>query len=392
MNERVPTLLIYANGVSWKAFLADTFVRGIFRLKGERLFPRGLPEPGFVRKLMTRHRNETLSYVDDWMDAFSEAPELEVKKCNISNLVEFHAHKQAIKDFPLIIILHSAAGDNITWLLRSSRWFQGRRGKLLVFIGNEYSLIPEKLEFINSVQAQFIASQLPLDSAEWLYGDCESSQLIEAPHALNPKIYFPDPEAERGTDIGFIGSIYPFFIGDNERTELIRWFEKHGAERGLSCEIRDQRLPREQWASFLNTCKGIIGAESGTYYLDRTGEAIDSALHFISTHPDATFADVYEAVFKERPRVVSGKAISSRHFEPAGTLTCQLLLEGEYNGILRPDEHYISIKKDLSNIHDAADRFQDHTYRDQMVRHTYEYVMDQHTYSRRVGSILRTVL
>jgi len=261
-----------------------------------------------------------------------------------------------------------------------------------MFIGNEYSLLPEKLSFIRNVEADYIGSQLPIEAAQWLYGECEHSKVIATPHALNPKIYSPDHQSHRSTDIGFIGSIYPHFIGDDERTNLFNWFKKHGSGMGLHCDISDQRLPRREWARFLNKCKGIIGAESGTYYLEKSGETIENVRAYMNAHPKALFEEVFELFFKHYRRKVSGKAISSRHFEPIGTQTCQILLEGHYNGILEADKHYISVKKDLSNIREAVERFKDEGYRTEMISRAYEYVMDAHTYAHRIRSILQLVL
>ncbi len=88
---------------------------------------------------------------------------------------------------------------------------------------------------------------------------------------------------------------------------------------------------------------------------------------------------------------MSGKAISSRHFEPVGTKTCQILIEGHYNGVLVADEHYIAVRKDLSNIADAVQRFKDDGYRRAMVDRTYEHVMSAHTYRHRVEQLVAAV-
>jgi ribosomal protein S21 len=67
-------------------------------------------------------------------------------------------------------------------------------------------------------------------------------------------------------------------------------------------------------------------------------------------------------------------------------------LEGDYNGILKADEHYISVKKDFSNIEEAIRRFKDESYRETMVRRTHEYALEEHTYDRRVQGLVRAVL
>jgi hypothetical protein len=261
-----------------------------------------------------------------------------------------------------------------------------------MFIGNEYDLLEEKIRFARSVEAEFVCSQLPIEAASYLYAECERSRVLSMPHALNPAAYFPRIDVERDIDIGFVGDLYWPFVGDRERTELIEFFRAHATEMGLACDVRTERLSRDCWAAFLNGCKGVIGAESGTYYLNDRGRLLAAAREWnLNENPNARFEEVYERFYRDRPRLVSGKSISSRHFEPIGTKTCQILLEGEYNGILKQDVHYISVKRDLSNIGEAIRRFRDGGCREAMVEETYEYVMAEHTYDHRVRTLLRTI-
>jgi hypothetical protein len=182
------------------------------------------------------------------------------------------------------------------------------------------------------------------------------------------------------------------FLGDRERTDLIEWFEQNATDYGLVCDIRKARLTREDWNRFLNRSKAVIGAESGTYYLNERGRLLDRARAYnLFENQKADFDEVFDRFFRGHPRAISGKSISSRHFEAIGAKTCQILLEGNYNGLLEANTHYISVKKDLSNISEAIERFRDVNYRSQMVDRTYEYVLSNHTYKHRVESLIRRV-
>lgn len=391
MKDPIRTLVIDANGVTWKAVLADTTLKGLLGLK-DRTSPQGIyPEGGILHQLLGP-RNEPLSYVLDWREAFCEAPELAVEVCSITNFVGFLKSLRRIGEYPLTVILHSATGDSVSLLRKVADRFQRRRGKLAVFIGNEYNLLMDKIGFMKAVEADYVCTQLPAETARWLYGECTRSEILCMPHALNPRLYSPDSSCRRSIDMGFVGDLYHNLIGDMERTNLILFFQKHGADFEITSDIRFRRLSRGGWVQFLRECRGILGAESGTYYLDKTGEIIESTRAYVKAKPEAAFEDVYERFFKGRASPVSGKAISSRHFEPIGTKTCQVLIEGCYNGILKGDEHYISVKKDLSNIDDVIHRFKDNDYRHSMVERTYEYVMASHTYRHRIQSFLDLVV
>lgn len=390
MKDRVKAIGFYAKGEShWKSVLADT-VAGLFRMTPERV-PVRWHRSRFIRA-MVNEEFRVLSYVIDWKEAFSESPLLDIEWCNINNLLEYRAGLRKLKTYPFNIVLHSAAWDHLPLLRAATGHFQDRRGKLLIFFGNEYHNMAEKIAFAKSTAADYIASQLPLRSAQWLYADCTHSTVLPAPHALNPKAYRPK-DGLRPIDIGFRGDLYadPYALGDIERAMILRYFEERAEQFGLVKDIAFVRYPRDQWGAFLNACKGVVGAESGTYYLERDDRTRQAVIEYMKACPQATFEEVFERFFRRYSNPVSGKAISSRHFEPIGTKTCQILLEGEYNGLLKADEHYIGIKKDLSNVEEAIRRFKDRDYRVAMVERTYDYVMSEHTYARRVETVLKTI-
>lgn len=298
-------------------------------------------------------------------------------------------------NYDLIILLHSTNADSMLPLTLLQRFFKERKGKLLIFVGNEYCLMPEKIGFIQEVEADFVASQLPERAATWLYGDCSDSKVLLVPHALNEKVYTSRLDNKKRTkDFGFIGDRYSLAIGDIERTKMIEHFAGNDLQPGLVMDIRlgrKLRLPRSEYIKFLNTVRGTIGAESGTYYLEKTDKTQKRVEAFLIRYPKATFQEVYERFFENYSNPINGKAISSRHFEAVGTKTCQILLEGKYNDIFKPDIHYMPLKKDYSNIDDVMERFIDRDFVEKMAKNTYEYVRERHTYRHRVLDVWREV-
>jgi hypothetical protein len=395
MKDRLRTLYLEQNGVGSQIVYVDTVLRGIFRYRDgdrppaflERRYPQLTLLFAELRDVYAR-----LSYIADWRDAFLSSPRLEVERCNVNNVVHFARCLLLLRRYDLIVVAHSAAGDDLSVLRKAARWFDHRRAPMVVFIGNEYDILDDKIAFIRQVEAEFVCSQLPLAAAQYLYRECEKSRILEMPHALNPEHYFPRPEVPREVDIGFIGDIYWPFVGDRERTDLIEWFERAGEARGLRCDIRKTRIDRDAWSRFLSGCHAIIGAESGTYYLNDRGRLLDRARAYnLFENQQASFEEIFAKFYCGQPREVSGKSVSSRHFEPIGTKTCQILIEGKYNGILEADRHYIAVDKDLANIEDALDRYRDADYRRHMAEETYDYVMSRHTYAHRVARLIETL-
>ncbi len=384
------TLLVSGNGYGWRAFFSDTLARGLLGIPRELAgFPEWLQKIRWASTFLGQ-RYGALSYAVDWEEAFCANSELDVDVVNINNLVAYHRALRKISTYELIIILHAATGDSMGLLLHALHFFQKRHGRLAVFIGNEYFKMEEKFRSLRASGADFVISQMPQDIAELLYSACPTTRAFSVPHALNPRLYSPPPEGtDRPIDIGFKGALYPLFIGDDERNQLIHLMERDSSRLSLVTDISHGNIDRHQWANFLRNCKAVIGGESGSYYLDPTGDIIHNARRYLEEHPAASLAELQQACFTEVPFHFSGKCISSRHFEPIGTKTCQVLLEGRYNDILKPDVHYIAVRKDHSNIEEAIQRLKDEDYRRQMVDRTYEYVMAEHTYAHRVRQVIR---
>jgi spore maturation protein CgeB len=126
--------------------------------------------------------------------------------------------------------------------------------------------------------------------------------------------------------------------------------------------------------------------------LEKDDQTHRNVMEFLRHQPQATFQEVWTTFFKNYQSPVSGKAISSRHFEPIGRLCCQILLEGHYNGILKPNEHFIAVKKDLSNLVEAIRSFKDAGYRQRIAQQALDHVLSAHTYDHRVNTILEAVL
>ena len=118
----------------------------------------------------------------------SNPPRLNVDLCNINNLLHLGRCLLGIRKYDLIIISHAAAGDDMA-LSRVGHYLQRRRGKIAMFIGNEYDLLDEKLMFISEVEPEYVCSQLPMSAARYLYQGATRCEIVELPtHSTRPVI------------------------------------------------------------------------------------------------------------------------------------------------------------------------------------------------------------
>jgi len=386
--DRARALVLFASGMPrTRRIVADSL---------RRFVPRALARPiarSRLRQLRSIFADEydSLSYAVDWRDAFAASPRLDAVMCNVNDALALAAAVVRMSDFDLVIALHSAAGDSLLQLERVSAALVRRRGPLLVLFGNEYDDMASKRNLLVTLRAEYVGSQLPIDAANWLYHGC-GAVVLPAPAGLNVDLYRPGP-ADRPIDIGFRGDRYHVgLIGDDERVRAIERVTAHAATLGLSIDVAFMRLPRRDWSAFLARCLGTVGAEAGTYYLERDDVTRTRAARYLAAYPDAPLADVLARCYPERASSVSGKAISSRHLEAVGTKTCQILVSGRYNDILRAGDHYIAVKPDMSDVGEGVRMFNDSAYRTAVADRAYEHVSGAHTYAHRVTSLLSRVL
>jgi len=67
-------------------------------------------------------------------------------------------------------------------------------------------------------------------------------------------------------------------------------------------------------------------------------------------------------------------ALSPRHFEAVITKTCQVLIEGEYEGVFKQERHYIPMKRDFSNVDEVLDRVGDRRLTQEIAETAYEEI------------------
>jgi hypothetical protein len=400
-----------------------------------------MPHESRVRTvILTVAYSTRASYYLDWCDAFLASPWFEATAFNLFRRGERRAAQQAIASAELVVALHPCSADTLDYIRPLAGVLQGRHGRFLMFVGNEYNLPwirqGEKREFLGKVAADWVATQLPIECGRWLY-DGTGARVVAMPHALNDVVFRREkPDAMRPIDIGGRSARYPVFVGDDERNRIYETVARLAPQLGLRVDVTNgARFNRSGWASYLNDCRGTIGSEAGTWFLerdDRTALAIrdylnaraggarlraDSAMHralrrlpypvkealkralnVLPLRHEAVdddkidFAAVEARFFAGRPHCPAySKCISSRHFDAAGTGTCQLLVRGRYNDILAADRHYIAVDHDLGNLEEAILRFRDPEERRRIADAAFELAHERHTYRHRLADLYTLV-
>ncbi|MBF0267991.1 MAG: glycosyltransferase family 1 protein [Alphaproteobacteria bacterium] len=337
--------------------------------------------------------SDTLSYYQDWRDAFAQAG---FKIVNLRNATKWDVVKigmLGLLNCQWIVLGHSSyyklSGATRYYLSRLLPKLAARKA---FFLDNEFRLFREKIAFAQSTGAEVIVSQFPQDVAESFYGPHTDLHILSLPHALNPDVFKPGPHAQlRPIDVGSRSHDFAFYLGDRDRQNALCFTQHLQDIPDLKIDIStdaNSRFTRAQWAAFLQSCKMTIASEAGSSFIeydDRTRFAVND---FLEANPGASFNDVFDRFFANYANPVSGKIISPRHFDAAGTKTCQILMEGRYNDILLPSVHYIPLKRDLSNQADVIEMMRNPDLSWRIAEQAYNHILSAHTYQKRVATFL----
>jgi spore maturation protein CgeB len=381
-----------------------------------------------------------LSYNDDWLDAFTSHPEFETKAVDIVS-ADGAALRSAAENVDAIVLLHSTNGDTTSYLEPFASILAERRVPLLSFVGNELNLpgspISAKRYVLGKIRPDWVATQMLEHAGRFLFGDLVNKSVISIPHALNPDVFRPTRRLDdRATDIGVRAARYLPHLGDDDRNRLIDAFARLGAAGRLKIDISDRRFNRAGWSSFLNSCRGTVATEAGSWFLERDDARVNAIRDYVRKNsrgglliandsplrkfghrlPSWTrvalrrflrsgpirhealvnelisFDDIYQRFFAGRERApVYGKCISSRHFDAIGTKTCQIMFYGRFNDILEPNRHYLVLQSDFSDLDDVLRRFSDLSIRRNIVEEAYAHVLSSHTYAHRMRQVAKTL-
>lgn len=195
------------------------------------------------------------------------------------------------------------------------------------------------------------------------------------------------PLAERPFDLVYRACHLPYWFGSHGQLKHIiaDAVLKRAPELGLRCDIStraEDTITGDAWFSFLGSARATIGCESGSSVLDRRGEIQARISWLTRANPNLSFDQVAAAM----PRGWDDHrffAIGPRHLEAIITRTCQVLIEGEYDGVLKPHRHYLPVRRDLGNLDEVLHQVKDTALLEETAARAYEevYQSGSHTYA-----------
>jgi len=297
--------------------------------------------------------------------------------------------------FPLIVLHYSLFGS-ATYML-SEPWRQylaeATESYKVAFFQDEYYFCPQRFAFIDRYGIDAVFTLYDPKYWDQVYRrHTKARQLVHtltgymSDDAIQLAQKYAQPAASRRIDIGYRARKLPFYMGRGaqEKWEIGHEFSSRQKALGLNLDIswREQdRIYGERWYKFLGSCKATLGVESGVSITDLDGTIYQRYQQLIAENPDISFEEMSAEVLADYEEKIPLRVISPRCFEAAAMRTCQIMFEGDYNGIMQPMVHYIPLKKDYSNFDAALQAFQNPRVREEIVDNAYQDLVASRRYS-----------
>lgn len=288
------------------------------------------------------------------------------------------------------------------WDLSLFKWLMDRAQKLketkavrVALPQDEYIHTDILCDFINDYEIDYVFSVSP--ESEWpkIYHkvNFEKTKFYKILTG-----YLDDLSVKRINQLSY-NSARPIDIGYRAR-HVAPWLGRHGLlkvkigevfqegalKKGLMTDISTQQrdvLLGSEWYKFLLRCKYTIGVSGGSSILDQDGTLRVKTEEYLKLHPQASFEEIEQACFPQKDGSLNLSVITPRNLEACVTRTCQILVEGDYNGILEPNKHYIELKRDFSNLDQVLDLVQQDTMREMLITNAYKDIVESGRYTYR---------
>jgi hypothetical protein len=267
------------------------------------------------------------------------------------------------------------------------------RGLKVLFLQDEYRRVEGMRSAIRDLGIDVLFTCVPRSewSAVYPRDSLPGVTLVETLTGYVPQAWLDltvPPVAARPVDVGYRARRVPYWLGGlgAEKWRLGEDFVRLASGSGLRLDVcveEGGRLYGGAWRRFLESCRTVLGSESGASVFDFTGEIQAQVESHLQRQPSASFAEVQSRFLAQHEGRIRLNQISPRCFEAAALRTGMVLLEGEYSGILAPGRHYIPLKKDFGNLRQVVETIRDTMAIQRMVDCCYEEIARSEEYSYR---------
>ncbi len=266
------------------------------------------------------------------------------------------------------------------------------------FTGPKVVGVQDEYDFTNAVKRLFqrmevnaILTNVPQKEVRTIYPEPAFNDVhfetVQTAYLSEDLLTLPEPLlplVERPITLGYRGRILPYRLGDAgwHKAEIGKQFRSACLMKGIPCDIEweeERRFAGEDWLRFVRRCRVMLGTSSGANVFDFDGNLHRSMLALYKANPCLTYQEVQDEIRGYEIGFDMGQ-VSARIFEAAASKTALALLRGSYSGVLEPEEHYVPIEPDYSNIDQVLSRILDLDAMQVMANRTYDHVVNNQTH------------
>lgn len=240
-------------------------------------------------------------------------------------------------------------------------------GPTFVALQDEYDLTELCRRELLGIGATHVMTCVPTKSIEYVY-----------PKAMFPTTvfetvltgYVPDelgaasagaPLAARSIHLGYRGRSLSWRYGMLATQKIGIGLEalKACQQRGIPCDIavdEASRIYGAAWFDFMRSCRATLGSESGSNVFDFDGSI---SARFSPSAPQPDEVPELVSLIAQRESEIAMGQISPRVFEAAALGSALVLMRGHYSGAIEPEEHYLPVEHDYSNLGSVVERLAD---------------------------------
>ena len=176
---------------------------------------------------------------------------------------------------------------------------------------------------------------------------------------------------------------YPFFpnkfgMMKSQIGEI--FYKKHKNDFNLNISNKEKDLIfGDKWISFLSNSKAVLGSNSGSSVIVRNHKHMKELLAYKKKYATEELGAFENDFFKKNDRGYKLSDISPRNIEAGITKTLQVLIDGEYGGILKKGKDYFSLNEDLSNTEELIQLLNDPKKIEKITKSCYNSIKNSKT-------------
>lgn len=305
--------------------------------------------------------------VADHLDAFDTMSEFNVVQVDsaIAGRVDLEINR-----FDAVVFHYSLVLESDSYISPAMRArLRDYTGLKVLFIQDEMRWVDRTVDAILDMGISVVFSVTNPDARDKIYADerlanvrFETTLTGFVPENL---IHIDVPAYEdRTIDVGYRARKLAAWYGQfaREKWLISERFEKDARTAGLNCDLssaESDRIYGDAWIKFMTQCKATLGVESGSSFVDFTGDVYPQVEAFEAANPNASFEEISDRFLEGRDGEITIRVISPRCFEAAALRTLMIMYEGKYSGILEAGRHYVVLNRDHSNMDEVVSILRD---------------------------------